>query len=296
MFSFVLTESNIVKNGLAPSFAYGELLNNPNYRKFLHQIFPRIHVGKRHDFMVPLIDAAKNCSSAFVEFRSGCDPWTSNSWVRPLISRNMERLKLKLENLIHSILKYARPEVSDMMIPEAVDFEWSNYYFDNRRQFIGSYGIVLAGFLDFDLNVNVRVNFSTNRSGKIPIMGSDIKIELSFEEICDGQVLRSLFSAYTLQKEGRFTLNLFFDKNQKSEALPPNFDPDNVFPGDRLCETLKTKVYQAFPLRFPPGSLDSPASPADSDKTFSFPTSTAKWLESGVSISVWVRLSCLNPM
>ena len=52
MFSFFLTESNIVNNGLAPSLAYGELLNNPNYKKFLHQIFPRIHVGKRHAFMV----------------------------------------------------------------------------------------------------------------------------------------------------------------------------------------------------------------------------------------------------
>ena len=102
-------------------------------------------------------------------------------------------------------------------------------------------------------------------------MGSNIKIELLVHEIFEEQVLRPQFSAHTndiLCKKKVVTLNLFFDENQKSEPLPPNFDPYNALPGNQLFEklVLKTKVYQAFPFCFPPGSLDSPASPADSDK------------------------------
>ena len=80
------------------------------------------------------------------------------------MGRSMERFTLKLENLIQSILEYARQDVSDMIIPDSADFDWYDKYFDNRRHFIGTYGILLAGSLDFDLNVKVRVNFSTNRS------------------------------------------------------------------------------------------------------------------------------------
>ena len=78
---------------------------------------------------------------------------------------------------------------------------------------------------------------------------------------------------------------MFFDENQIAETLPPNFDPDNVFPGDRLSETLKTKIYQALPLRFKPGSLDNPASPSDSEKTlvYSHPPSPVRQLESSSS-------------
>ena len=92
-------------------------------------------------------------------------------------------------------------------------------------------------------------------------------------------VLGLQFSAHTndtlcKKKKSRFTLNLFCYENQKSEPLPPNFDSYNAFPGNQLFETLKTKVYQAFPLCFPPGSLDSPASPVDSEKN-------AKWIQFG---------------
>lgn len=99
------------------SLVYTELLNKPKYRKFLHGMFPWIgHVGICHAFMIPLIGAAKNCRSGFVEFQ--CDPWTANPWVRPLIGKNMEGLTLKLEKFVDSILKYARP---DLMI---VDTDW----------------------------------------------------------------------------------------------------------------------------------------------------------------------------
>ena len=56
-------------------------------------------------------------------------------------------LNAEMENLIHSIVEYSRPDVFDMMILASADFNWSNYYFDNRRHFIGSYGILLGKFL-----------------------------------------------------------------------------------------------------------------------------------------------------
>jgi len=177
------------------SLVYTELLNKPKYRKFLHGMFPWIgHVGICHAFMIPLIGAAKNCRSGFVEFQ--CDPWTANPWVRPLIGKNMEGLTLKLEKFVDSILKYARP---DLMI---VDTDWCQKYFLNRRHFIGYYGIFHSE--DFLLSVKVQVKFSANGSGQLPIMGSGVMIELTFEDIkeesFDEQVLRLHFSVYTLFK------------------------------------------------------------------------------------------------
>ena len=94
---------------------------------------------------------------------------------------------------------------------------------------------------------------------------------------------------FTLIGVGRTRTRGFYEI-QIFEALPPNFDSDNIFPGDQLSENLKTKVYNAFSLRFPPGSLDIPISPADSDKILgypSYPLSPIKRprLESGASIS-----------
>ena len=131
-----------------------DLLENPNYRKFLRLSFPWIgHLGICHSFMLPLIGAAKHCRSAFVEL-----------------------------SFILSIFKYARPDL------RITDSDWCQEYFENR-QFIGIYGI-FEDNKDFFMSVKVRVKFCGNRSGKIPIMGSDVKIELSFEEIVDGKVSR----------------------------------------------------------------------------------------------------------
>ena len=160
-----------------------DLLENPNYRKFLRLSFPWIgHLGICHSFMLPLIGAAKHCRSAFVELRSELNPWNTNPWLRPLISRNKESLTMKLESFILSIFKYARPDL------RITDSDWCQEYFENR-QFIGIYGI-FEDNKDFFMSVKVRVKFCGNRSGKIPIMGSDVKIELSFEEIVDGKVSR----------------------------------------------------------------------------------------------------------
>ena len=106
--------------------------------------------------------------------------------------------------------------------------------------------------------------------------------------------LRPHFFVLSRMKKFNFyrSLTLYFFGIQIVEELPPNFDPDNIFPGDQLSENLKTKVYNAFPVRFPPGSLDIPTSPADSDagKTLSYssyPPSPIErpGLESGASIS-----------
>ena len=103
------------------------------------------------------------------------------------------------------------------------------------------------------------------------------------------------FSAHTndtlcKKKKSKFTLNLFCYENQKSEPLPPNFDSYNAFPGNQLFETLKTKVYQVFPLCFPPGSLDSPASPAYSDKKMPNEYSLGAWRVWG-AMGIFVHFS-----
>ena len=269
-----------------------ELLDIPKYRKFLHQSFPWIgHLGICHYLMLPLIDAARDCRSAFVEFSSGCEAWNANPWVRPFISKNMASLTLKLEKLILSILKYARP---NLKIAVFADSDWCNKYFDHRRHFVGSYGILLDGYQDFDLCVNVRVSFSANRSGEIPIMGSNIKIELSFEEIFDGQVFKLHFLACTFQN-GQLHTDLFFLEIQTVEALPlTSFDPYDVRRRESGASISESKI--ATPLVRTSASsfsseFDSPASPgspADSDHTLSYlscPTSPIQRLESGAYIS-----------
>ena len=78
------------------SLDYLELLEGPKCRKFLHRTFPFVgHVGICHCFMNPLIYAAQNCRSGFVEF--GCDAWAANPWIYPLISRNLELLMLHFQ-------------------------------------------------------------------------------------------------------------------------------------------------------------------------------------------------------
>ena len=178
------------------SLDYLKLLEDSKYRNFLHRTFPFVdRVEMCHCLMKPLIYAARNCRSGFVEF--GCDAWTANPWIFPLISRNLKLLTMKLESLILSTFKYARPDW------KITDSDWCEAFFDNR-QFVGSFGIFQnddENFLHDLMSVKVRVRFLTNRrrSGQIPIMNSSVNIELTFEEIVDEQVLRPHFSAHTFQ-------------------------------------------------------------------------------------------------
>jgi len=51
------------------SLVYVELLDNPRYRKFLHQALPDTgHVGMIHFFMAPFLRAAKEEDSGFLDF------------------------------------------------------------------------------------------------------------------------------------------------------------------------------------------------------------------------------------
>ena len=131
----------------------------PNYRKFLRLSFPWIgHLGICHSFMLPLIGAAKHCRSAFVELRSELNPWNTNPWLRPLISRNKESLTMKLESFILSIFKYARPDL------RITDSDWCQEYFENH-QFIGIH-CIFEDNKDFYLtrtfmSVKVRVKLSS---------------------------------------------------------------------------------------------------------------------------------------
>jgi hypothetical protein len=164
------------------SLVYAELLNNPKYRKFLHRALPEIgHVGISHFFMTSLVGAAKEEGYGFLDFAS-CQ--TANIWIRPLISRNEDRLMLMLKGFILNLLKFSKPEL------RIRDAEWgeANIY---HRQFIGGLSVLpwipSPGELDFDLIVHVRLRIPHSQNG-VPIMKQYVKMELWFEKFSTAEV------------------------------------------------------------------------------------------------------------
>ena len=161
------------------SLVYVDLLDNPKYTKFLHQALPWIgHAGMIHFFMSSLISAARKDGSGFVDFGVDSDsPWTSNIWIRLLISQKEECLKRKLGRFILSLLAFAKPEM------KIIDSEWGEISI-NRREFLGTL-VVLPfsshGEQNFDLLVHVRVVIP-RRQNAVCIMKQSVTMELTFEK------------------------------------------------------------------------------------------------------------------
>jgi hypothetical protein len=161
------------------SLGYVELLDNSKYRKFLHQELPWIgHAGIIHFFMTSLVRAAKNDGCGFVEF--GVDsktPWTSNIWIRLLITQKEKSLMRKLGRFILSLLAFAKPEM------KIVDSEWGETSID-RREFLGTLvvlPVISLGEQVFDLLVHVRVVIPP-RQKTVCIMKQSVTMELTFEK------------------------------------------------------------------------------------------------------------------
>lgn len=149
---------------------YPRMLDNSRYRKFLHQTFPCIgHVGIIHMQMSPLIGAAKKYSYGKIEI--DYLQWTDKiTFIRPLISRNLDNLMMNLRKIIHSVFAFANPKVG------ILDSEWGEAYFE-RRKFIGQLCVLLCncpGEQNFDLIVHVSLK--------------PVKLELWFEKSWNVQV------------------------------------------------------------------------------------------------------------
>ena len=173
------------------SLVYVELLDNPRYRKFLHQALPDTgHIGIIHFMMTPFLRAAKEEDSGFLEFRGNYEsPWTANIWIRPLISRNVDNLMTKSKEFILSLLEFARPEM------KIIDSEWGDAYFDHDRKFIGD--LVVLPWTEprveeaFELHVHVSIYISRSEKA-VPIMKKSVRMELTFEKLWNVKVLISV--------------------------------------------------------------------------------------------------------
>jgi len=171
------------------SLDYVELLENPRYRKFLHQALPEIgHTGIIHFLMTPVLHSAKvDSSRGFLEIsRNHNSPWTTNIWFRPLISRNSDFLLPKLQGFILTLLEFARPEM------KITDSELGDAYFDHHRQFIGD--LVVLPWTeprveeDFELHVYVRLYISRSEKA-VQILEKSVRMELTFKKVWIVQVL-----------------------------------------------------------------------------------------------------------
>jgi hypothetical protein len=171
------------------SLVYVDLLDNSKYRKFLHQALPWIgHAGIIHFFMSSLVSAAKNDGSGSVEFGVDSEsPWTSNIWIRLLITQKEKSLMRKLGRFILSLLAFAKPEM------KIADFEWGETSI-NRREFLGTLVVLPVRSLGeqvFELLVHVRVVIPP-RQKAVCIMKQSVTMELTFEKFWIIQV-RKLF-------------------------------------------------------------------------------------------------------
>jgi len=168
------------------ALVYVELLDNPGYRKFLHRYMNGGHVGILHFFICPLIGAARDERDGFIDIGWGSEPGTANIWLRLLISRNEIILMSRLRRFIHSLLKYAKPEM------KIVDSEWGEASIKNCQsspdshlpllQFNGTLSVWPCenpGEQEFDLIVAVRA-YIPLRQRQVSIMQRDVRIEFNF--------------------------------------------------------------------------------------------------------------------
>ena len=102
--------------------------------------------------MSPLIGAAKKYSYGKIEI--DYLQWKDKiTFIRQLISRNVDNLMTNLRKFIHSVLAFANPKMG------ILDSEWGEACIE-RRKFIGQLCVLLcncSGEQNFDLIVHVRL-------------------------------------------------------------------------------------------------------------------------------------------
>ena len=165
-----------------------ELLDNQGYQNFLHRYMTGGHLGILHFSMTPLFAASRDERFGFFDVGGDSGPWTANIWLRPLISRNKIILMSIFRTFIHSLLKYAKPEM------KIVDSEWGETYIENRQspdlreheerlprlQFNGTLAVWPCenpGEPEFERLVAVRAYVPLGQS-KVSIMQRNMRIEL----------------------------------------------------------------------------------------------------------------------
>jgi hypothetical protein len=159
------------------SLVYLELLDNPRYRRFLDRALPWCDdIEMRHGFITPLVWAARHDSYGFVDLPvSYGSPWKDNVLTRPLMTRNVDRLMLKLKQFILHLFEFSKPEMKH------IDAEWGDAYIE-RGQFVGDL-VVLPWILhcepDFEQLVHVRLRHSDAIS---------VRLQLTFEKHETGRV------------------------------------------------------------------------------------------------------------